>query len=318
MRTPPATTGAKRLAAQLGLAIGDVKPSSVLVTTADVHRHHAQLTGEEATASATVRPAPIKKKSKKRQQRGTAGPQLQSASAESRLQEEKLISKPDLEAEEEDGNLDPLLLDGNRLRVHWPLQGGACSEVAGAVRWLPERAALGRTRTYRIEFDDGDAMLTALVDKVAFTVTQGNRTAPLKWTAREERAVVKRRRAARVGTEVWASIGRSVGRSGGAVAARFALLTDPSFTPASGATSPGRPCHFTLALTVIGCHSLGIYIVTLLPSLSFSVKMTVLPRARYDGCEDGAERRVAEYRTKGAAGLPGADRHGSSRGRACH
>jgi hypothetical protein len=41
--------------------------------------------------------------------------------------------------------------------------------------------------------------------------------------------------------------------------------------------SPGRFCHSTLSLAVIGRHSLGIYILILLPLLSFSAKMTVLP-----------------------------------------
>jgi hypothetical protein len=37
-------------------------------------------------------------------------------------------------------------------------------------------------------------------------------------------------------------------------------------------SSRGRRCHSTLSLTVIGCHSLGIYTVILLPLLSFSFK----------------------------------------------
>jgi hypothetical protein len=40
-------------------------------------------------------------------------------------------------------------------------------------------------------------------------------------------------------------------------------------------------CHSTLSFyTAIEYHSLGIHTVILLPLLSFSVKMTVLPRAR--------------------------------------
>jgi hypothetical protein len=38
-------------------------------------------------------------------------------------------------------------------------------------------------------------------------------------------------------------------------------------------------CHSTLSLTVIACHSLGIYIPILLSLLSFSVKITASPRA---------------------------------------
>ena len=56
----------------------------------------------------------------------------------------------------------------------------------------------------------------------------------------------------------------------------------PRPPPRADLRSPGRHCHSTLSLTVIGCHSLGIYIlvVVLLSLLSFSVKMTVLPWAR--------------------------------------
>ena len=43
--------------------------------------------------------------------------------------------------------------------------------------------------------------------------------------------------------------------------------------------SPGRHCHSTLSVSVIGCHSLGIYTVVLLSSLPFSVRMTASPRA---------------------------------------
>ena len=49
----------------------------------------------------------------------------------------------------------------------------------------------------------------------------------------------------------------------------------------AGTTSPGRHCHFTLSLTVIACHSLGIYTPIL---LSYSVKMTVSPQARPRCC----------------------------------
>ena len=38
---------------------------------------------------------------------------------------------------------------------------------------------------------------------------------------------------------------------------------------------PGRHCHSTRSLSVIDCHSLGIYTVILLPLLSFFVEMTV-------------------------------------------
>jgi hypothetical protein len=43
--------------------------------------------------------------------------------------------------------------------------------------------------------------------------------------------------------------------------------------------SPGRHYHSTLPLAVVDCHCVGIYTLILLPLLSFSVKMTVPPRA---------------------------------------
>jgi hypothetical protein len=43
--------------------------------------------------------------------------------------------------------------------------------------------------------------------------------------------------------------------------------------------SPWQYCHCTLPLTVIACHSLGIYTLALLSLLPFSVKMTVSPWA---------------------------------------
>ena len=49
---------------------------------------------------------------------------------------------------------------------------------------------------------------------------------------------------------------------------------------ATGNASPGPHYRSTLPLTVIHCHSLGIYILTLLSLPPFSVKMTVSPRAR--------------------------------------
>jgi hypothetical protein len=56
----------------------------------------------------------------------------------------------------------------------------------------------------------------------------------------------------------------------------FSRMNSYSFLP-----SPGRHCHSTLSLAVIDCHSLGIYILILLPLLSFlpKSKMTVSPLA---------------------------------------
>jgi hypothetical protein len=47
-----------------------------------------------------------------------------------------------------------------------------------------------------------------------------------------------------------------------------------------GELSCGRHCHSTLSLTVIACHSLGIYPVSLLSWQSFSAEMKVSPTAR--------------------------------------
>ncbi|KAK3267942.1 hypothetical protein CYMTET_23529 [Cymbomonas tetramitiformis] len=82
----------------------------------------------------------------------------------------------------EDVGGDPLLVDGNRVRVTWPMEDGTRAEVGGAVRWLAERAAQGRKRVYEVAFDDGD------VGKVAFTVTGSEYKAGRWWTKREEEA----------------------------------------------------------------------------------------------------------------------------------
>jgi hypothetical protein len=46
---------------------------------------------------------------------------------------------------------------------------------------------------------------------------------------------------------------------------------------ACACVSLGRHCHSALPLTVIDCHSLGIYTVILLSLLSFSVEVTLSP-----------------------------------------
>ena len=45
------------------------------------------------------------------------------------------------------------------------------------------------------------------------------------------------------------------------------------------AASPGHQGATLSFYTAIGCHSLGVYTVDLLPLLSFSAEMTVSPRA---------------------------------------
>ena len=50
--------------------------------------------------------------------------------------------------------------------------------------------------------------------------------------------------------------------------------------PGVGPPGHGRHCHSTGSLAASDCHSLGTYILILLPLLSFSVKMTVSPSAR--------------------------------------
>jgi hypothetical protein len=60
-----------------------------------------------------------------------------------------------------------------------------------------------------------------------------------------------------------------------------------SATATSGTASHGRVCRSILPLAGIDRHSLGIYIVVLLPLLSVSAAMTVSPRAtRHGACDN--------------------------------
>jgi myosin-7 len=91
------------------------------------------------------------------------------------------------------------------------------------------------------------------------------------------------------------------------------LETDPDKWPTSrelctahgmaGECSPGRHCHSTLSLSVIGCHSLGIYTVILLSLLSLSAKMTASPLARRvaDRADDGLHARPDVLAPRGRA-----------------
>ncbi|KAK3289355.1 hypothetical protein CYMTET_3207 [Cymbomonas tetramitiformis] len=165
----PATNGARKLAEALGVDLREVAPRvprpGAFVDTQDVRRHAQRATcqpevcapGAEATTVRTQQPAVKKRRGK------AAAPEGPSEAAGWAPAPE---SSP-----AEDVCRDPLLLDGNRVRVKWPLEDGMWAEVGGAVRWLAEGAAAGRKRVYEVAFDDGDARRTRLVGKVAFTVT---------------------------------------------------------------------------------------------------------------------------------------------------
>ena len=66
--------------------------------------------------------------------------------------------------------------------------------------------------------------------------------------------------------------------------------------PSKGQQQPcyGRHCHSTLSLAAIACRSLrvGIYMIILLPLLSFSIKMTASPLARQQCWSSGARTRT--------------------------
>ncbi|KAK3289272.1 hypothetical protein CYMTET_3295 [Cymbomonas tetramitiformis] len=133
---------------------------------------------------------------------------------------------------------DPLLLNGNCVRVKWPVDGEhALLELDGLVRWLPQRAKEGRTRVYEITFDDGDVMLTKLVGKLEFTVTESGRKPGRTWSNRESEALLLRKQA-RV-QEADASIAVSFGRSIHSITSRYRVLSNPAYTPPSGAALGG-------------------------------------------------------------------------------
>jgi hypothetical protein len=69
-----------------------------------------------------------------------------------------------------------------------------------------------------------------------------------------------------------------------------------------GSPSRGRHCHSALSLTVIDCHFLGIYTVVL---LSFSIKMTVSPRARLTVLLEVCPRRLRQQRARPLLMHPG-------------
>ncbi|KAK3277870.1 hypothetical protein CYMTET_14146 [Cymbomonas tetramitiformis] len=138
--------------------------------------------------------------------------------------------------------VDPLLMDGNRVRVTWPMEDGTASEFNGVVRWVPQRASQGRSRVYKVEFDDGDVRLTRLVGRVAFTVIESDYIAGRHWTEQEENALLLRKKTNVLG-ETWASLGVSFGRSSGAVHRRWQCLSDPAYMPQSGAGNRHTGCR---------------------------------------------------------------------------
>jgi hypothetical protein len=72
--------------------------------------------------------------------------------------------------------------------------------------------------------------------------------------------------------------------------------TSPGYAAfARALPGPGRRCHSTLPLTVVGCHwlsFLGIYTVILLSLLSFSVEMKISPAAGAAAHEEDRPREV--------------------------
>ena len=85
----------------------------------------------------------------------------------------------------------------------------------------------------------------------------------------------------------------------------------------------GDARHPALALAAVGCHTLGIWSVILLPLLAFSAKMTVLPRAElalevavHADCQhDVAHLRLARRRKRRReAGRAGAVSRAARRG----
>ncbi|KAK3266505.1 hypothetical protein CYMTET_24880 [Cymbomonas tetramitiformis] len=127
----------------------------------------------------------------------------------------------------EDANKDPLLVDGNRVRVKWPMEDGTWAELDGVVRWLPERAAAGRKRVYEVVFSDGDVRLTRLLGKVVYMVMSSEYMPTFRWTIREERALKRRRHS----KEEYASIAVSLGRSVSSITQRFRKINVPDHTP---------------------------------------------------------------------------------------
>ena len=101
----------------------------------------------------------------------------------------------------------------------------------------------------------------------------------------------------------------------GASALGMAVLA-AGLTLVTGACIPGRHCHSTLSMTVIGYHSVGICTVILLALLSFSVKMTVSPMARRVGVRGAGEREGAAAHGRESGGLCGRFR-GGVRGHGC-
>eukprot|EP00854_Cymbomonas_tetramitiformis_P016029 gene16029-19011_t len=228
----PATNGARKLAEALGVDLREVAPRvprpGAFVDTQDVRRHTQPATcqpevcapGAEATTVRTQQPAVKKRRGKAIVQEGPSEAAGGAPAPES--------------SPAEDVCGDPLLLDGNRVRVKWPMEDGTWAELDGAVQWLAERAAAGRKRVYEVAFDDGDVRWTRLVGKVAFTVTGSGYKAGRLWTRREDEAMSRRKRAKLA--EGNASIGVSLGRSADALLYRSRMISCPEYAPQSGTT----------------------------------------------------------------------------------
>jgi hypothetical protein len=81
----------------------------------------------------------------------------------------------------------------------------------------------------------------------------------------------------------------------------------------TGLLGHGRHCHSTQSLAGIGCHSLGVYLLTLLSLLSFSVEMIVSPMARLAVPPPAVSRRTASTVRRLAQPLPSARVQASAR-----
>eukprot|EP00854_Cymbomonas_tetramitiformis_P012856 gene12856-15192_t len=217
----PATNGARKLADELGVDLREVAPRvprpGAFVDTQDV-RSHAQPATCQAAVPCARQPA-VKKR-----RREAMSPEVPQKTA---------AGEPESSQAEDVGG-DPLLVDGNWVRVTWPMEDGTRAKVGGAVRWLAERAAQGRKRVYEVVFDDGDVRWARLVGKVAFMVTGSGYKAGRLWTKREEEAMMQRRRA--MPQEELASIAMSLGRSTQATIHRYRKLQDPGYAPSSGSS----------------------------------------------------------------------------------
>ncbi|KAK3265848.1 hypothetical protein CYMTET_25501 [Cymbomonas tetramitiformis] len=203
-----ATNGAIKLAEQLGVDLLKVIPMRHWIGVDDVHRY-AQAAQPTSTTSDLMSPStPLIGQPKKRRRVKAAEPAGE---------------------ERPHAGGDPMLVDGNHVRVTWPLVDGTSSDFTGVVRWLPQRAVLGRKRVYEITFDDGDVRMTQLLGKVPFVVTESGYKAGRFWTESESSVLARISR-----NERPASVAVSLGRSRSAITTRHTQIFNPAYAALSG------------------------------------------------------------------------------------